>query len=278
MSDDKSAETLYKVEVQLVRARFHSSAKYFQILSEMSFPFPVGTMIKELREARESVASQLESDISRQKANKLRDMLPLSEIDGLSRKQVVEKCIKMRAFVLEVQDEFNRDPSLYVDKPKKLTAEEERTQYGLDIVEIICKGFSAAVIDLRTRHGDRKPLEITDEYDVQYLMTLLLRPHFSDLRREERTPSLGGGSGQMDFMMKPERIVLETKMTRENLGAVALRRQLVDDIALYGSHPDCGALICFVYDPAGRIDNAAGFISDMEKLPAKMNVRVFIER
>jgi REase_DpnII-MboI len=56
-------------------------------------------------------------------------------------------------------------------------------------------------------------LAITDEYDVQDHLHALLRLHFDDVREEEWTPSYGGARARMDFLLKRERKVVETKMT-----------------------------------------------------------------
>lgn len=39
--------------------------------------------------------------------------------------------------------------------------------------------------------------------------------------------------------------------------------QLIIDVDRYKAHPDCEKLICFVYDPEGRIGNPNGIIADL---------------
>jgi REase_DpnII-MboI len=50
-----------------------------------------------------------------------------------------------------------------------------------------------------------------DEYDVQDSLHALLKLHFDDVRREEWTPSYAGSQSRMDFLLKREKIVVETK-------------------------------------------------------------------
>ena len=69
----------------------------------------------------------------------------------------------------------------------------------------------------------------------------------------------------MDFLLKDEKIVIETKMTRKGLKKKEIGEQLIIDIEKYKNHPDCETIVCFVYDPNGEIDNPAGLIKDLER-------------
>jgi hypothetical protein len=156
--------------------------------------------------------------------------------------------------------------------------ERTSTLNAMQTVEMICKRSSDVVHEMKDRSRDREPLLMADEYDVQYLLGGLLRLHFDDIRREEWTPSYAGGSAKMDFLLKAEKVVIETKMTREALDANELGKQLLVDIAKYEEHADCKTLVCLVYDPTGRIKNAPGVIADLEKKSGRIKIKVFIER
>ncbi len=141
----------------------------------------------------------------------------------------------------------------------------------------ICLRFSSAVRMLRKRYSKREPLSINDEYDVQYLLKALLSIDFEDIRSEEPMPSLAGTSARMDFLLKNEKIAIETKMTREGLADKELTKELIQDIAQYESHPDVSALVCFVYDPSLNIVNPGGLISDLEQRSTdKIKIKVII--
>lgn len=141
----------------------------------------------------------------------------------------------------------------------------------------ICDRFNDVVRYLRQRHANRDTLDVKDEYDVQDLLHALLRIDFDDIRDEEWTPSFAGASSRIDFVLKAERIVVEVKMARKGLDARTLGEELIVDIARYRVHPECDTLICFTYDPEGRIKNAAGVERDLEKLgSAELAVRVLI--
>ncbi len=117
-----------------------------------------------------------------------------------------------------------------------------------------------------------------DEYDVQDLLHALLKIFSNDIRTEEWIPSYAGGSSKMDFLLKDEKIVVETKMTRQNLVDREIGNQFIEDIARYQSHPDCETLFCFVYDPEGKISNPHGLAKDLENQSTdKMKVKVIIK-
>jgi len=80
----------------------------------------------------------------------------------------------------------------------------------------------------------------------------------------------------MDFLLKPERIVIEVKMTRKSMTVKDLVDQLIIDRGRYENHPDCENLVCFVYDPDGRIGNRVAVISDLESTQTNLPVRVLI--
>jgi hypothetical protein len=94
-------------------------------------------------------------------------------------------------------------------------------------------------------------------------MHALLKLHFEDVRPEEVTPSVAGKSGRMDFLLKAERLVVETKMTRRNLKQNEIGDQLIIDMKRYRSHPDLRTLVCFVYDPGGFCRSPAALESDL---------------
>ena len=134
---------------------------------------------------------------------------------------------------------------------------------------IICR-------QLRERREGRPTLEIEDEYDAQDLLHALLQIYADDIRKEEWTPSYAGGSSRMDFLLKKEQIVVEVKKTRKGLGAKEIGDQLIIDVGRYGTHPDCRALFCFIYDPEGRIGNPIGIERDLQGTGKNIDVEVFI--
>jgi len=133
----------------------------------------------------------------------------------------------------------------------------------IERVKEIANRFPNVVARTKTHRKGHTPIEINDEYDVQYLFQALLAIPFLDIRAEEPTPSVAGGSGRADTLLKPERIIVEYKRTRSGLGAKELRKQIADDFLLYGDHAECDRLFVFVYDPEQLIQNPKGFEDDL---------------
>ena len=146
----------------------------------------------------------------------------------------------------------------------------------LTLVERICSRFQLVARQLRIRHANRSTLDIKDEYDVQDLLHSLFILFFDDIRPEEWTPSYAGKSSRMDFLLKCESIVVETKKTRNGLGEKEIGTQLMEDIQRYKKHPDCKTLVCFVYDPDGIVANPRGLEQDLSRDEDEFVVKVWV--
>ena len=71
-------------------------------------------------------------------------------------------------------------------------------------------------------------------------------------------------------------MIIEIKKARKGLGAKEIGEQLLIDAQRYQAHPDCNQLVCFVYDPEGRIANPRGLENDLRKEVSGVPVLVFI--
>jgi hypothetical protein len=148
---------------------------------------------------------------------------------------------------------------------------------SLGNLSVLMNRFHQVVRQLRFRYNSRPTLDIKDEYDVQDLLHALLRLYFDDIRDEEWTPSYAGGSARMDFLLKDIQTVVEVKMTRNGLNDKQLGNQLIEDKAKYKVHPDCKYLVCFVYDPDGRIKNPRGIEADLNETDIEFRVSIIIK-
>ena len=150
------------------------------------------------------------------------------------------------------------------------------TRDAIALVRAICDRFPIVANTLTHRYDKRPTIAMTDEYDVQDLMAALLVLHFTDVRPEEWTPSYAGNASRMDFLLKPEQLVIEAKMTRKGLGQKELVTQLAEDILRYQAHQDCKTLICFVYDPTGKCNNPTALENDLTKDQGQLHVIVLV--
>jgi hypothetical protein len=170
---------------------------------------------------------------------------------------------------------IERNPGLFAQSTGPIDATLSQKRF-LDALDQIVLKFHAVVVQLRSRRSDRTTLDVNDEYDVQDLMHALLRLYFDDVRPEEWVPSYAGSSSRTDFLLPQIDTVIETKKTRAGLAAKSLGEQLIIDIARYKKHPQCRRLICFVYDPEGRIANPSGIEADLNSTDHGIEVRVSI--
>jgi len=150
------------------------------------------------------------------------------------------------------------------------------TEDATALVSRICDRFPIIATALCQRHDERVTITMTDEYDVQDLLGALLKLHFTDVRPEEWTPSYAGNASRIDFILKPEHVAVEAKMTRNNLGQKEIVNQLAVDILRYQAHPDCKTLICFVYDPIGKCNKPTALENDLTKNHGTLNVIVIV--
>ena len=152
----------------------------------------------------------------------------------------------------------------------------KNTRDAVELIRIICSRFHLFARQLLSRYNNRATIKIEDEYDVQNLMHALLKLHFDDIRDEEWTPSYAGSASRTDFLLKPEKIVIETKMTRKNLEQKEVANQLIIDKERYKAHPDCKTLICFVYDPVGKCKNPVALETDLSEEGSELRVVVVV--
>jgi len=171
----------------------------------------------------------------------------------------------LNSFVDEIQE--------YWDENEVQTVSELPS---LEKVKLIISRFHQVTRQLRSRYSDRNTIEVEDEYDVQDLFHALLKMYFDDIRPEEYTPSYAGAASRVDFLLKQEKIIIEIKKTRKGLGAKEVGEQLIIDSQRYQAHPDCNQLICFVYDPEGRVANPRGLENDLTHEINNVPVSVFI--
>jgi hypothetical protein len=151
-----------------------------------------------------------------------------------------------------------------------------QTQDAIAVVTTLCRRFHLFTRQIQSRHGGQPTVEFNDEYDVQDAMHALLRLHFDDVRAEECTPSYAGNSSRMDFLLKRQQVVVEVKMTRKGLDQKEIVNQLTEDKERYRAHPDCRALVCFAYDPAGICQNPTALEDDVSVCEGEFRVVVVV--
>jgi DpnII restriction endonuclease len=146
----------------------------------------------------------------------------------------------------------------------------------VQLIGTICERFHLIARQLRSRHDNRATIDVQDEYDARICSTGSCTFISMTSALRSGPPSYAGKCSRIDFLLKQEQIVIEIKKTRAGLGAKEVGSQLIEDIARYESHPDCQTLVCFVYDPDGRISNPRGIENDLRKSDSNPRVEVLI--
>jgi hypothetical protein len=156
--------------------------------------------------------------------------------------------------------------------PQSLLAESD----PLDLVKGLCSRFHAVARQLRLRGEYRATLSVEDEFDAQDLLHAILRTEFDDIGTDEWTPSYAAGSPRTTFLLNDGRLAVLVKKTRPGLTAKDLKDQLKIDADRYRSHDRCATLLCFMYDPEGRIGNPRGLEADLTSVSDSFIIDVLV--
>ena len=153
------------------------------------------------------------------------------------------------------------------------------TQAGsdpLELVKAVCCRFHAVVQQLRLRGEHRATLQVDDEVDAQDLLHALLRVQFNNIDTEEWTPSYSSGAPRTTLLLNERRLAVIVKKTRPGLTAKDLTDQLRVDAARYRFHGRCTTLLCFIYDPDGRIGGPQGLEASLTSVSDSFVVDVLV--
>ena len=157
------------------------------------------------------------------------------------------------------------------DELKKTLLYKEHS--SLSLIKEILSNFSNSITKItKSRRKNHPPFEINDEYDVQDLIYLMLKPIFKDLKEEEYTPKTGGKSTRIDLVLPTEVIVIETKMIKDSdMNEDKFIKEIKEDIQSYYKYPNLKWLIVFVYDPfrKTRDDNNFYDLNGLQRIKDK---------
>ncbi|HSQ90698.1 MAG TPA: hypothetical protein VLM19_00845 [Nitrospiraceae bacterium] len=146
----------------------------------------------------------------------------------------------------------------------------------VELVRILCRRFHSVARQLRLRGEYRATLSVEDELDVQDLLHALLRIQFDDIGTEEWTPSYAEGASRMTFLLNDNRLAVLVKKTRNGLTAKDLTEQLRIDTERYRTKSRCASLLCFIYDPEGRIGNPRALETSLTTMSDSLTIDVLV--
>lgn len=124
------------------------------------------------------------------------------------------------------------------------------------IIFNVIERFTSAAKSLQERRAGEPTIEMKNEYDVQDILFVMLKPHFPSLRIEEVVAGKDSEKFlKIDFLVTSEKVAIEVKYIRDNNHARSITKEINDDIQTYHKHQDCNHLIFFVYDKALLLKN-----------------------
>ena len=146
----------------------------------------------------------------------------------------------------------------------------------IELVKTLCCRFHSVARQLRLRGEYRATISVEDEIDVQDLLHALLRIQFDDIGTDEWTPSYSGGAPRTTFLLNDGRLAVIVKKTRPGLNTKDLTDQLRIDTERYRSLDRCTTLLCFIYDPEGRIGNPRGLEASLTSVNDSFVIDVLV--
>ncbi len=154
---------------------------------------------------------------------------------------------------------------------------DKSTENGtLDLLRRICARFHLVARQLRLRKEYRPTLEINDEYDLQDLFYALLRLQFDEVGTEEWSPAYADGTRRTSYLLDWDKTVVVVKQTRSGLTTKDLAEQVAADKAHYSARANGATLVCFIYDPDGRVGNPRGLEADLTSVDSTYKVEVIV--
>ncbi|MBI4003328.1 MAG: hypothetical protein HY348_16305 [Nitrospira defluvii] len=164
-----------------------------------------------------------------------------------------------------------------LEASQKGSTESGQAETGtLDMLRRICARFHLVARQLQLRKEYRPTIEITDEYDLQDLLYALLRLQFDEVGTEEWTPDYANGARRTSYLLDWDRTVVVVKQTRSGLTTKDLAEQVKSDAAHYSARPNGTTLLCFIYDPEGRVGNPRGLEADLTTVSDTYMVEVIV--
>jgi hypothetical protein len=145
----------------------------------------------------------------------------------------------------------------------------------LGTLEALLRRLPLVARQLRTRQGDRPPFRVEGTRDLEDLLRALLPVHFDDARPETRTPAYTPGR-RTDFVLGGGALALTAKLVLPGLGESRPAAELPEDIAYYQARPGCRALVCFVFDPEGRLPDPGRLEAAWSRPHDDLDVRLVI--
>ncbi|GFZ79849.1 hypothetical protein GCM10011531_07230 [Aquaticitalea lipolytica] len=130
----------------------------------------------------------------------------------------------------------------------------------LDLVKQVIDNFPEAIKQIKSRRKGKDVFQFKDEYDVQDILYIMLKPIFPKMKAEDPIEKVGSTSTKIDLILREEKILIEVKMIKENDNDESkFIKQLKEDIQSYYVCQWMKHLVCFIYDPQDKTKDRTNF-------------------
>lgn len=146
----------------------------------------------------------------------------------------------------------------------------------LDIIRRVCTRFHTIARQLRLRREYRPTLDVDDDRDVQDLLCALLRYELEEVAPHEWTPSYQNNGPAIALILPRHHCAVLGKKTKSGIGPREIGHQLTADTQEFSPAGGYQSVVCFVYDPEGRIGNPRGLEAELARVSDSQVVEVII--
>ncbi|SEB78157.1 hypothetical protein SAMN05192540_1527 [Maribacter dokdonensis] len=131
---------------------------------------------------------------------------------------------------------------------------------SIELVRQVLNNFPEAIKKIKQRRKGKNVFKFHDEYDVQDILYVMLKPLFPNMKEEDPIPKVGSSSTKIDLILREEKILIEVKMMKESDSDEGkFIKQLKEDIQSYHACQWLEDLVCFVYDPFDKTKDRTNF-------------------
>src|SRR5262249_9142874 len=99
-------------------------------------------------------------------------------------------------------------------------------------LENLLRRLPLVLRQLRTRSGERPPIAVQDERDLEDVVRALLPLYFDDIRPTARTPRYASFT-RTDFLLAPQHIAVTVKLVPSQVKDLTLAEQIREDAAYW---------------------------------------------
>jgi hypothetical protein len=146
----------------------------------------------------------------------------------------------------------------------------------MESIRKVCTRFHSVARQLRLRREYRPTLEVEDERDVQDLLYALLRYEHEEVAIHEWTPPYLDSAPSIALVLRRHHLAVIGEKTKPGCGQREIGQQLIADAQEFSPVAGFQTLVCFIYDPDGRIGNPRGFEAELTRVSDAQIVEVLI--